>query len=96
MVLSINGEKIANWDKGLMKLQTSGGKEIIFEIQKQDGRVLKYNITPTKEVDEDGNETYKYGIATSGEREYGFINSLNYAFHSPCYGNRRRHTHKPL
>lgn len=80
MVLSIDGEKITNWDKGLIKLQTNNGKKVLFEVKKSDGRILKYNVTPLKEVDKEGNVSYKFGIATSGEREYGFVNAVSYAF----------------
>ena len=80
IVLSINNEKITNWDKGLIKLQTNGNKEVLFEIKKSDGRVVKYRVMPKEETDEDGNKVYKFGIATSGKREHGFINSMGYAF----------------
>ena len=79
LVLSIDGDTINSWDKGLIKLQTSKGKEVVFEVQKKDGRVVKYNVTPIKEVDENGNESYKFGIATSYDKEYGFVKSLSYA-----------------
>ena len=80
MILSIDNTKIKNWDKGLIKLQTNRGKEVLFEVKKADGRVVKYKVTPKKEVDEEGNESYRFGIATSSEREYGFINAIIYAF----------------
>lgn len=79
LVLSIDGEKISNWDKGLIILQTNKGSEVVFEVQKKDGSVVKYNVTPIKEVDKEGNESYKFGIATSYDKEYGFIKSLSYA-----------------
>ncbi len=80
MIISIDGTKIKNWDKGLIKLQTSGGKEVLFEVKKADGRIIKYNVIPKREVDGEGNESYKFGIATSSKREYGFVNAVNYAF----------------
>lgn len=79
LVLSINGEKINSWDKGLIMLQTTDGKEVIFEVMKADGTIVKYTITPRLETDEEGNESYKFGIATLNEKEYGFGKSLKYA-----------------
>lgn len=80
LVISIDGETINSWDKGLIKLQTNKGSEVVFEVQKKDGRLVKYNVTPIKEIDENGNESYKFGIATSYDKEYGFVKSLSYAF----------------
>lgn len=80
LVLSIDGEKINNWDKGLIKLQLNKGENVVFEVKKQSGEVVKYDITPKKVVDEEGNETYKFGIATKYEKEYGLGKSIKYAF----------------
>ncbi len=79
-ILAIDNQQITNWDKGLMKLQTNQGKKVLFKVEKIDGSIEKYEVIPKKEVDKDGNVTYKFGIATSSEREYGFVNAINYAF----------------
>lgn len=79
LVLSINDKKIKSWDKGLVLLQTTDGKAVTFEVKKADGRVVEYVVTPIIETDEDGNESYKFGISTLVEKEYGFVNSLKYA-----------------
>ena len=80
LVLSIDGEKINNWDKGLIKLQLNKGENVVFEVKKQSGEIVKYDITPKKVVDEEGNQTYKFGIATKYEKEYGLGKSIKYAF----------------
>jgi len=80
LVLSIDGEKISSWDVGLVKLQTTNGDAVKFEVKKQDGSVVEYEITPKLVTDEDGNESYKFGIATQYDKEYGFGVSLEYAF----------------
>ena len=79
LVLSLDGDKISNWDQGLVKLQTTKGEAVVFEVLKEDGSVVEYTVKPVKEVDEDGNETYKFGISTMYEKEYGFLKSLKYA-----------------
>ena len=79
LVLSINGEKINNWDRGLVMLQTTNGEAVVFEVKKADGSISKYTVEPILIEDEDGNESYKFGIATMYEKEYGFGKSLKYA-----------------
>ena len=80
LVLSIDGEKITNWDRGLVMLQTTKGDSVVFEVQKSDGTIVEYTVEPILETDEDGNESYKFGISTAFEKEYGFGKSLKYAF----------------
>ncbi len=79
LLLSLNGEKINNWDQALIKLQTSNGDAVTFEVKKVDGRVESYSIAPIEVSDDDGNKSYKFGIATAYEKEYGFGKSLKYA-----------------
>ena len=79
LLLSLDGKKVNSWDKALIKLQTSNGKEISFEVEKTDGSIETYTIKPLKEVDEDGNEMYAYGITTNYDKQYGFVNSIKYA-----------------
>lgn len=79
LVLEIDGEKIKSWDKGLVKLQITDGDAVTFKVQKANGDIREYLITPKLVLDEDGSESYKFGIATKYDKEYGFIKSLNYA-----------------
>ena len=51
-----------------------------FKVLKQDGSTKEYKVTPIKEKDSEGNESYKFGIATKYEKEYGFTKSLSYAW----------------
>lgn len=81
LLLSLNNTKITNWDKALVMLQTSKGQEMTFKVLKQDGSTKEYKVTPIKEKDSEGNESYKFGIATKYEKEYGFTKSLSYAWH---------------
>jgi len=80
LVLSIDGEAIHDWDRALVKLQISNGEAVTFEVKKATGEVKKYIVNPIKELDEEGNESYKFGIATKYEKEYGIGKSLSYAF----------------
>ena len=80
LLLSLDGEKIKNWDQALIKLQLSDGKTVTFEVKKQNGDIVKYDVTPMEVLDDDGNSTYKFGIATKYAKEYGFLTSIKYAF----------------
>lgn len=79
LILSINGEKIHNWDKGLVMLQTTNGESVTFKVQKMDGSIKEYVVEPILVKDEAGNESYKFGIATNDKKERGFGKSLSYA-----------------
>ena len=80
LVLSIDGEKITTWDKGLIKLQTNKGETVTFEVKKENGQIVKYEVKPIKVTLEDGTDSYKFGISTSYEKEYGIGKSIKYAF----------------
>ena len=80
LVLSLNGKKISNWDKGLVMLQTTNGKSVVFEVMKSDGSIQKYTVEPKLEKAEDGTESYKFGISTQYKKERGFGKSLSYAW----------------
>jgi len=79
LILELDGEKISNWDQGLIKIQTTNGEAILFKVEKADGTVAEYSVTPLLEIDDEGNEAYKFGIGTYYAKEYGFMKSLSYA-----------------
>ncbi len=80
LLISIDGEKINDWDRALIKLQINGGEAVTFEVKKASGEIRKYVVDPMKVLDEEGNESYKFGIATKYDKEYGFFKSFGYAF----------------
>ena len=80
LLLSLNGETIKSWDKGLIILQTNQGEPIVFEVKKANGQIVKYNLTPKKVIDDDGSVSYKFGITSKYQKEYGFFRSIKYAF----------------
>ena len=80
LLLSLNGEKVNSWDQGLVKLQTTNGEMVVFEVEKSNGNIVKYEVTPVEVTDEEGNTSYKYGISPEYKKEYGFGKSVSYAF----------------
>ena len=79
LLLELDGEKMSNWDKALIKLQTTNGEMVIFKVQKENGEVVEYEVTPKLVTDEDGNESYKFGLSSAYEKEYGLSKSFGYA-----------------
>lgn len=80
LLLELNGTRIKSWDKALILLQTGNGESMSFKVQKANGDVVTYDVTPIKETDSEGNESYKFGIATNYEKEYGVGKAIKYAF----------------
>lgn len=77
-LLEIDGEKVVSWDEAMLKIQLSKGKTLNFKVEKPNGSIKNYEITPAKEIT-NGEEVYKFGFSTSGKREYGLVNSCKYA-----------------
>lgn len=78
-ILSIDGEKIRTWDDILWIVQTSEGESLKFEIEDKNGNQKNVTVTPEKEVSEEGETTYVFGIGKNAEKERGFITSFKYA-----------------
>lgn len=80
-VLSIDGHKTNTWDQITLALSLKHeGNEHIFKIQKPNGQIKEYNISPKEETDEKGNKRLVFGIGQNAEKKYGLGNSLVYAF----------------
>lgn len=80
-VVSINGVKTNTWDKIQIALSLKNKDDSYeFIVKKEDGSIKKYDVTPTIEKDEDGNEVKIFGLGAGNTLNKGFINSLKYAF----------------
>ena len=78
LLLEVDGTKVSSWDRALLIIQTSDGSSMKFKVQKVDGSVTEYDVTPLEE-EVDGVKSYKFGIATFTEKKYGFVNSIKYS-----------------
>ena len=67
LLISINGEKV-------------NSETVVFEVEKNNGNIVKYEVTPIEVTDEEGNISYKYGLSPEYKKEYGFAKSIGYAF----------------
>ena len=80
-ILKIDGKSALTWDKITLLLNIKhDGDEYTFTVKKQDGKVVDYNVTPTKTKDEEGNETVVFGIGQDPTRHYGVLAAIKYAF----------------
>lgn len=80
LVLSINGEKMSTSDDVMMELELiDKGSTLTFKVQKENGDIESYNITPKKETEAD-TTTYKYGITFTDKINYGLGSAIQFAF----------------
>lgn len=79
LITGINGDKVNSWDIAMLKMQTSYGDTLKFDVLRGEEK-LTFDITPVKIEDEDGNEAYKFGISASYKVEKGFGNAIVYAY----------------
>ena len=80
VILEINDNKTSTIDDVQIYLTLAKpGTEVEFKVQKADGTIKEYDVTPVKEK-VDGIESYKFGISFGGDTERGFVKSIKYSF----------------
>jgi len=80
-ILAINGRKTNSWDKITIALALKHNSEVYtFEVEKQNGQIKTYEITPKVEKTEDGTETKIFGFGQSEKLEKGILNAIRYSF----------------
>ena len=78
--LEVNGNKISTIDDVRIYLSViKPGEPINFEMKKDSGEIVTYEVTPQKETI-DGIESYKFGIEFIEQTEKGFFALIKYAF----------------
>ncbi len=77
-ILTVNGKSADTTDKLTLQLQLNVGEEITLEVDR-DGETNTIILEPIL-VQEDGEDTYKYGFQITDEVEYGVFASIKYAF----------------
>lgn len=79
-ILAVDGEKVSTWTQARLKIATSEeGATIRFKIKKENGDVETIRVSPKKEKNEDGKETYVYGVSSKTLRMKGIVGSARYA-----------------
>lgn len=79
LITSINGVKIRNTDRLLIEMQVNLGKTINLEVRNTNNEIKKVSIIPEK-IEQDGKESYKYGMSLKNDVKKGFFESIKYAF----------------
>ncbi len=80
-VLSIDGKSAKTWDKITLLLNMKHkGDEYVFKVEKKDGSIEEYKVTPKTVTDDDGNETKVFGIGQDATKHKGILPSIKYAF----------------
>ncbi len=80
-IVEVNGIKASSWDKLQIALYRKNKKEAYdFKVKKADGSQKMYQVVPNKVKSEDGNETIQFGFGVDTTKQYGVLNSIQYAF----------------
>lgn len=80
-LLAINGEKVSTWTQTRLKIATTtSGKAIKFKIKTESGDIKTIKVKPKKTVDEDGNESYVYGVGCKILKLKGFKDAFEYSY----------------
>lgn len=80
-ILKINGKSALTWDKITLLLNLKYDSDVYtFKVEKKDGKVIDYEVTPAKTKDKDGNETVVFGVGQDSTRHYGILAAIKYAF----------------
>ena len=80
-ITKINGYKVNTWDKVTLIMSYKNDKPYTeFEVEKKDGTIKSYQITPLSKINEDGTETKVFGIGVGDKQIRGFLPSLKFAF----------------
>lgn len=78
-IVSINGKKTSTIDDVQVYLTLNARKDATTFVVEHDGVEKEYKITP-KEVEENGEKVYRYGITFAPKTEKGFVNAIKYSF----------------
>ena len=77
-ILAVQGEKVSTWTQARLKIATTKeGATIKFKIKKKNGNIETVKIVPKKELDEEGNTTYIYGVSSKVIKKRGLIYAKN-------------------
>jgi len=80
-ILSIDGKSAKTWDKITLILNMKHeDDEYIFKVEKKDGSIKEYSVTPKEVEDEEGNTTKVFGIGQDPTKHRGLWASIKYAF----------------
>lgn len=81
IIKKMNGKKVSTIDDVMLEFQLiESGSSVKFELVDKNGKEKSVTVKPTKEKNEDGTESYIYGLGFSTDTNKGFVSSIKYAF----------------
>lgn len=79
-IISVNNHKVSSWDVAQIEMIMADDDNIYdIEVKHDNNKVETLHVTPDK-VKVENIEVNKYGITAKSTKEYGFINTIKYAF----------------
>lgn len=80
ILLAVNGEKVSTWTQARLKIATTGeGKTIKFKVEDSNGKIKTISVKPKKATDEEGNESYVYGVGSKTVEYSGIVGGIRYS-----------------
>ena len=80
-LLEVDGEKVSTWTQARLKIATTdSGDAIKFKVKTEDGTTKTIKVKPKKIEDEEGNESYVYGVGCKVLQLKGISDAFKYSF----------------
>ena len=81
VIKKMNGKKIRSIDDVMLEFQLiEQGSSVKFVLKDKNGKEKNVSVKPTKIKNEDGTESYVYGLGFSTKTNKGFVSSIKYSF----------------
>lgn len=81
LIKKINDKRVSSIDDVMLEFQlVEKGSSMKFLLIDKEGNEKTVSVIPTKEVNENGEESYIYGIGLTNKVNKGFVNSIKYSF----------------
>jgi len=81
VIKKMNGKRVSTIDDVMLEFQLiKQGSSVKFTIEDKNGKEKNVSVKPTKVKNDDGTESYIYGLGFSTKTNKGFISSIKYSF----------------
>lgn len=81
LIKKVNGKRVSSIDDVMLEFQlVEKGSSMKFLLVDKDGNEKNVSVKPTKVTNDNGDESYIYGISLTSKVNKGFLNSIKYSF----------------
>ncbi len=81
LIKKVNGKRVSSIDDVMLEFQlVEKGSSMKFLLVDKDGNEKNVSVKPTKVTNDNGEESYIYGISLTSKVNKGFLNSIKYSF----------------